>query len=411
MILFWIVAALLMAGALLFVVPPLVRGRASASYAPGLTVAVYRDQISELDTDLSTGKLGAEAYAEVKRELELRLLEDIPVAPAASPGLVAPQGGRGVAIMVGVSLPLLAVAIYIALGTPSAVDPAQTAAAVAAAGQAPTPEQITRMVEQLAERLKQNPNDARGWTMLARSYSALERFPKAAEAYAKAAALAPNDAQLLADYAETLAIANGRNLNGKPTELLQAALKLDPNHQRSLALAGTAAFNENDYPAAIGYWERLQTTLPPGSDNARKIAAKIAEARAAAGQSAQSNNLAGSGVQAVAIGGTASLSPALAAQAQPTDTLFIFARAMTGTKMPLAVLRAQVKDLPKTFMLDDSMAMAPAMKLSNFQEVMVGARISKSGNATPQSGDLTGVVGPVKAGSRGVSIVIDGVVP
>jgi cytochrome c-type biogenesis protein CcmH len=126
-------------------------------------------------------------------------------------------------------------------------------------------------------------NDAASWPMLAlaRSYQSAGRFREAAEAYAKLAALAPNDAQLLADYAFVLGIANGRNLNGRPMALLQAALKIDPRHQRSLALAGTAAFSDRDYPAAIGYWERLRNTLPPESDGARNIAARIAHARAA----------------------------------------------------------------------------------------------------------------------------------
>ena len=422
MIAFWIVAALLVAGALLFVLPPLVRSRTGQIEASDLTVAVYRDEGKELDADLATGKLTPETHAESKRELERRLLEDMARLPGAASSPTTARDGRTEAVLVGVAMPLIAVAIYLYLGSPSTIEPAKTAAVVA--GETPSPQQIAQMVEQLAEKLRKNPGDARGWYMLARSYHALGRSQQAVEAFAKAAVLTPNDAQLLADYAEAQAMANGRNLSGKPMQLLQAALKLDPNHQRALALAGTAAFNDGDYTAAIDYWQRLEKTLPPDSENARKMAARIADARRAAEgkplaaappaepkKPAASSLSAGPGAAAPAIAGTVSLSFALAAQAAPTDTVFVFARAINGPKMPLAVVRAHVKDLPMVFRLDDSMAMAPAMKLSNFQEVMLVARISKFGNATPRTGDLLGGAGPIKLGRSDVTIVIDSVVP
>jgi cytochrome c-type biogenesis protein CcmH len=299
------------------------------------------------------------------------------------------------------------------LGHPEAIGQAEQPLSANPAAHEVTPDQIAVMVERLAARLKDKPNDADGWRLLARSYAAIGRFSEAADAYAKASALTPNDPQLLADYADTLAVANGRNLAGKPLELVHTALKLDPNNQKSLALAGTAAFDNRDYLAAIAYWQRLRKTVPTDSDDARSMDANIAEARAAVGgqdtvtKSATVSNASRSPAHSAAIAGTVSLSPSVAAKAAPTDTVFIFARAVNGPKMPLAILRMQAKDLPKAFVLDDTMSMGPAMKLSNFQEVMVTARVSKAANATSQRGDLLGSIGPVRVGSRKLRVVID----
>ena len=195
---------------------------------------------------------------------------------------------------------------------------------------------------------------------------------------------------------------------GKSLELIERALKADPTHWKALALAGTAAFNRKDYKGAVAYWERMKATVPPGSPIAGSIDASIAEARELGGLQAQPGarqvrprpsprrrrrrvpRPQAATLPGATIGGTVSLAPALAARAAPTDTVFIFARASEGPRMPLAILRKQVKDLPVAFTLDDSMAMAPNFALSNFPSVIVGARISKSGNASPQSGDLEG---------------------
>ena len=193
---------------------------------------------------------------------------------------------------------------------------------------------------------------------------------------------------------------------------------------------GTVAFNQKDFKSAIDYWERLKLVVPPGSEIANSIDANIAEARQVGGIAAPAMGAApaaaapaaapmakaaaapakgadAAAAKGQAIAGTVTLSPALAKSAGPNDTVFIFARAAQGPKLPLAVLRKQVKDLPVTFALDDSMAMQPEMKISNFPEVIVGARVSKSGNAAPQAGDLEGLSKPVKMGASGLAIVID----
>jgi cytochrome c-type biogenesis protein CcmH len=256
--------------------------------------------------------------------------------------------------------------------------------------------------------------------MLARSYTALGRYADANTAYARAVALRPDDAQLLADHADTAAMLQGKRLAGAPAALIQRALQVDPDNLKALALAGTEAYERGDFAKAADYWQRLRKLVPAGSELESSVDANVQEARAlAAGrnprQVTQGRPAAGSGPDASAaaghIAGTVRLSPSIAARASPEDTVFIFARATEGPRMPLAILRRQVRDLPASFALDDSLAMAPTLRLSGFREVVVGARVSRSGNAMPQAGDLEGTVRPVRVGATNVEIVIDAAVP
>jgi cytochrome c-type biogenesis protein CcmH len=275
-------------------------------------------------------------------------------------------------------------------------------------------EQIAAMTEKLAAHLKEQPDDAQGWAMLARSYSVVGRNDDALPAYQKAVALAPDDSRLLADYADALAVKNNRNLEGEPTRLVERALKIDPDNIKALALAGTAAFDRKDYTAAVSNWEKLVRIGPTDPNFVQQVQAGIAEARslgklppAAVGTDAPAT------VPQVAAGGVSgnvSLSPALAAKAGPDDTVFVYARAAEGSRMPLAIVRKQVRDLPFEFKLDDSMAMSPAAKLSGAPKVIVGARVSKTGQAMPSPGDLTGQTAPMAPSGSGLKIVIDEVV-
>ncbi len=292
--------------------------------------------------------------------------------------------------------------------------------------------QVEAMAAQLAAKLEKEPGNAEGWVMLARTYYALNRHAEASAAFDKAVALVPDDAGLLADYADALGAAQG-GLRGKALELVDRALKADPTHWKALALAGTAAFDRKDYKQAVAYWEKMKATVPPGSPIAGSIDGSIAEARelgglapsaaaapppvAAAAPRTGATKVAAdpppasAALPGASLAGTVSLAPALAAKVSPTDTVFIFARAAEGPKMPLAILRKQVKDLPATFTLDDSMAMAPNFALSNFTSIVVGARISKSGNAAPQTGDFEGLSPAVKVGATGLAVVIDRTLP
>ena len=385
MILFWVLGALLAAAALALAARPLWRRRAGGAVSrDAMNAAVYRDQVRELDADLASGAIAPADHGRARQELERRVLEDFSTVEGPS----APGGNRFVAYAV-CAIPLLAIAIYMAVGNPGVI-------ALEDAAQA-TQHQIEAMVERLAAKLKDQPDDVEGWKMLGRSYGALGRFPEAAEAYAKAAVRAPRDADLLVDFADVLAMANGQRLAGDPEKLIERALQIDPKNLKGLALAGTAAFNRGDFAGAAARWERMLALLPADSEDARVIRDNIEQARAKAGA-------------AVKLAGTVSLSPKLKGRAAPDDTVFIFARAAAGPRVPLAVLRKKVRDLPVSFSLDDGMAMAPGMNLSAFARVVVGARISKSGNAAPQPGDLQGESAAVANDAAGVKVVIDAVV-
>ncbi|HTL25004.1 MAG TPA: c-type cytochrome biogenesis protein CcmI, partial [Burkholderiales bacterium] len=269
------------------------------------------------------------------------------------------------------------------------------------------PHEVEAMVERLAERLKTDSANVEGWMLLARSYGAFGRFRESADAYATAVKLRPGDAQLLADYADALGMALGRKLEGEPEKLVARALEIDPRNLKALALAGTAAFERKDFAAAAKYWERMLPLVPPDSEDARSIRSNLDEALAMAKGGAPPVTAA---APKGGLRGEVKIAPAIAAQAAPTDTVFIFARAAQGPPMPLAVLRKQVRDLPVQFSLDDSMAMAPGANLSGAPQVIVGARVSKSGSPTAQPGDLQGLSAPVANDASGVTIVIDTVV-
>ena len=409
---FLILATLLSAVALLFVLPTLLRGQVATGpqvQRDDLNLAVLRDQLRELDVDLKLGAIGAPAYQVARHELERRVLEDVH-SPEA--GNAPASARRWVGFATAVALPALAAALYLYLGTPAGIDPVKVSAPVEAS-HAVTDEQIANMVAGLSARLKTNPNDAQGWSMLARSYSAMSRFSESAAAYAQLVKLVPDNAEVLADYADTLAMAQNKTLLGEPEQLVQRALQLDPNNLKALSLAGSGAFERRDYAQAIAQWEKIMALELPESDIARSTRGSINEARALAGMApatpARPVTPAPVAAPAAAsrLGGVVNLDPALRARVADTDTVFIFARAVEGPPFPLAVLRKQVKDLPFTFVLDDSMSMTPGVVLSGFAQVVVGARISKSASATPGAGDFEGLGQPVKPGAQGLTITIN----
>lgn len=274
---FWILAALLAVTAALFVAVPLWRRtapRAGSAGEPAL--AVYRDQLGELAQERDAGRLAETQYLRARAELERRLVEEVPAAqpdstPAAS---VASRGSRAAALAALVALPLAAVLLYVALGHPDAVRPA-----AAEAGHGLGQRQLDELVARLGARLERNPEDARGWAMLARAQAVLGRFDQASQGYARAVALQPDDAQLLADYADAFAMAQGGRLAGEPEQLIARALRADPVNAKALALAGSAAFEQQDYPQAVAFWERLRSAVPPDSEFGASVQQNIEEAR------------------------------------------------------------------------------------------------------------------------------------
>ena len=344
------------------------------------------------------------------------------VAPAAAPARV----GRPTLLVTVLFTLAVGLGGYAAYGEFStALNPARQAAPAVADGQPPSPEEIAAMVGRLAERLKERPDDAQGWAMLARSYLVLGRLEEAAQASGRALQLQPDSPQALADHADVLAMKNGRTLEGEPMRLIERALELDPDHLKSLALAGAAAFDRGDMARAAQLWDRVALLGPPGSDitqqardgavEARRLAAQAPAGAGAAGPVARSQGTTQpAAAPAARVSGRIELAAALKAQVRPDDTVYVFARnadTTGGNRMPLAIVRAQVKDLPLPFTLDDSQAMGPGMGLSTATRVVVGARVSRSGQAIPQSGDLEGLSAPVDVGAKDVRIEISRVLP
>ncbi|MDO8788247.1 MAG: c-type cytochrome biogenesis protein CcmI [Sulfuritalea sp.] len=399
-------AALLTVLVLAWLLRPLLRGRQSTSRTSrqALNAAIYRDQLGELESDRIAGSLAAGDCEQARQELQRRLLQDAAAADEP-PAAAAPE--KNSALALGLLLPLGAALLYFWLGAPDAMKPLPAEHQVASAA-------FEDMVDKLAVRLKTSPNDIQGWIMLARSYKSMGRFDDADKAFDHVVGIAGNDANVLTEYADLLAFRAKGNFDGKPMELVNRALGADPKNATALNLAGTAAFNRQDFVTAARYWETLLKGLPPGSEEARSIVGAVAEARGKAGMAplevaqpaAQPQAPVVAADATKAVSGTVKLAPALAGKAQPDDTLFILARAVDGPRMPLAVLRKRVADLPLSFTLDDSLALDPQMRLSSVAAVNIEARISKSGQAMPQPGDLIGESGPLQLGTKSAKILI-----
>ena len=401
MTLFVLIAVGMVAIALAAVLIPLLRGSTPGVLREATNVAILRDQLRELDADLAAGTLAREDYERARAELEARALRDAgqPDAPAAGPAPQALPSGRRFAWALAAAVPLAAVALYVLVGNPGAIDrEAQLHASRA---------QVEAMVGRLEARLRENPDDVNGWKLLGRSYGVMGRYGEAAEAYAKAAVRSPRDAQLLADLADVLAMARGQSLQGEPEQLALRALEIEPGNLKALALAGSAAFERKDFAAAAKHWERMLAYVEPNSEDARSIQQNVAEARSLAGDAGKQETKKQPAKPQGGVRGTVSLSPAMKDKVSPEDTVFVFARAVEGPPMPLAVARVRVRDLPYRFALDDSMAMSPALKLSAFPKVVVTARVSKAGSAIAQPGDLQGASAPVANDAAAVNVVID----
>ncbi len=414
---FIMIATAMVVVALAFIGLPLIRGRSQAGAAqrPAMNLEIYRDQFAELEADHARGAVSEAQYAENRAELERRVLEE---GTAGREQAAAARGKAGLwtAIVVAGAVPVVAALLYLRWGDPDAFSPlgrAQTAQNDAHGGL--SPDEMGIAVEKLAARLKDDPSNLDGWLTLARSYYSMGRFDDAAKAFDHVVKAVPGEADVLADYADALAMAQGRNIAGRPMELVKEALKANPTQWKALAMAGTDAFNRKDYKAAVDFWERLRATQPPESPIAQQLLASIQEARQLGGITTPPPAAAPVGPAPAAkapgtlatVSGSVDLAPEVKAKASPNDAVFIFARPAEGSRMPVLLTQAKVKDLPLKFTLDDSMAMTPESSLSNFEKVIVGARVSKSGAPMPQPGDLEGLSAPVAVGAKSVSISIN----
>jgi cytochrome c-type biogenesis protein CcmH len=448
MTLFIVLAIVMMAVGVAIVLVPLLRSRRRADIdRASANLGILKDQLAELEREHARGAVSEQHYTEAKAELERRVLEEVhasnPAPAAGTKGEVVRSNwsARVAAAVVALVVPIGSVLMYARYGDFNAFDP--MAMKQTDDAHAMSPEQIEKMIESLKSRIEKDPDNPNHWGTLARTYYSMGRFPQAAEAYARLVKLVPDNADILADYADSLAMAKGRQLAGEPMALVTKALKLDPNQWKALAMAGTEAFDRGDFKAATEYWERLLNTLPPEAPIAEQIKSSIADARARGGmpplaQAPKANNLppdhppltaarpdpaaapaAGKGEAGKAaaaagkatVAGTIDIGADLKAKAAPTDQVFIIARPAQGSRMPLALTAVQVKDLPAKFTLDESMAMSPGATLATAAEVIVSARISKTGSPMPNPGDLEGVSQPVKVGAKDVVVRIDRVVP
>ena len=383
---------------------------------------VYRDQSADLAREHALGHLNDAEYAQAQEELKLRLRDDWVSGPVQAHGGVTHRPRKTV-LALCLMLPVCAVLLYGAWGSPMGLDPA--ALARSAPDEGPnatvTPEKIAQMVGQLERRLQDEPNNVDAWVMLARLQRSQEKFAASDKSFAKALSLTPDD-DLAIERAEVLAQIQGGDFSGEPWAVINRILKANPNQNNALLLAGSASFAEGRFAQAIQYWERVRASLPPQSEDLNALDSALAQARerlAPGRASAQLPDLGRTSAQPPSsasaaparISGRVSLAPELAAQTSPGDTVFIYATPAQGGRMPLAIVRTTVAALPFDFVLDDSQAMGPQTKLSSAGEVVLKARISKTGQAMPQPGEFGVSIGPIKNQTSQVSLVIRGPMP
>lgn len=446
MTIFWILAAGLAGLAILFIVLPLLRQTQTlAGRSPdqdALNLQVFQQRVAELDGDLSAGYLDRSQYDAARHDLERELLYDLEGGAAKDTGEASPGAGRApwLAAALAAAVPIGAVVAYLQLGDQSIIDRMESALGngqvpmSGADGQKVPPLDV--LAQGLAERLERDPDNLDGWLMLGRTYFAIQQPAKALQALERAYRLAPQQANVIIAYAEAIATNQGNSLAGRPAELIRAALEIEPGNSSARWLDGMLAYQQKRFSDAAAIWQRILAEMDPSGQEAQEVQEMIAQARTQAGLSGDSGRAGadtGSTPQAPAADQAAAqapgkpsaaadngsriqvavtLDPALGDKAGPGDTVFVFARAAAGPPMPLAVQRLKVTDLPASVTLDDSMAVMPTMRLSSFPQVLVGARVSKTGQATPQSGDLEGQVGPLSSSDGpAVAVTIDRVRP
>lgn len=427
--LFWALALALLAATLAFLLLPLLR-RNAAVEAPAdesAVTAVFRDHKRQIEEEFAARTISAEERDAALAELTQRFGQELPRTAQAA---AASRGATRfvAAVVIAALVPVIAGGLYYKLGTPDALSPLAANNPHGAGGGMDDP-QMKQAIEALAEKLKANPEDGQGWYILGRSYRVTGRLDAAILAYTEAAKRLPNDPAVYTDWAEAVAQTQGKTLAGKPVELLDRALTLDPNYPKALALRGSAAAEAGDAPKAIALWQKLRAQLPPDDPNIPDIDEALARVGAApapaaavagapAGKSAPAPAAmppavakADGGAAGASVEGRVEIDPKIAKNAGPDDTVFIFARASEGPRMPLAILRLKAGELPKSFALTDAMAMTPTATISKAGKVVVEARVSKTGNVAAQPGDLSGVSGVIEPGARNVRVTIDKVVP
>jgi cytochrome c-type biogenesis protein CcmH len=412
---FLIAAAVAVALVLVLLLRPFLWKSASSQASHRqINTAIYREQLARLEQDLTDGTLSQQDYANARAELQRRALEDTKEEDAVAT-LHAP---RRTLVTVALLVPLAAAGLYAFIGNPGSMSPAGHG------GQAVSDMDVERMVTALAAKLEKDPGNQKGWALLARSYKAMGRGEEAERAFERAGSFIDDDAQMLAHYADAAASNAGGKFAGKPAMLIDKALKVDPNNGMALWLAGTAALETNNYAKALETWQKLAAMLPPDSEDARMLQGAISDVQGRLAQSGGGKSVtasaggkaspaatpvapaAAASPQVTAggsVSGTVELDASLKGKAAPSDTVMVIAR-LPGSRMPLAVLRVPASQFPMKFTLDDSLAMNPQARLSTASEVEVEARISKTGMAKTEAGDLISPAQTVKVGATNVAL-------
>jgi len=398
--LFLLIVSTLILLAFLFILPPFWRKpKVKIVDFDQRNVEIAQHRLAELKENRLTGGLSQAQYDEQFSDLEQALSDDLDIVGRE---IHVTTQSKWIIYIVALGIPLLAGSLYFMLGNYQAVS---HTAEMSVDPEATKLLEINKMVLRLAEKMKAKPNDAQGWLILGRSYKALEQYPQAADAFANAYRLLGDQAEVMLLYADALAYVNNRNLAGRPSELVYKALALEPDNLNALWLGGMAKAQEGDAPAALKLWKKLEATLPPGSDSQQEIK-NLLSSLAKDTPLGQVQKEPEAKVSNFTLSVQVSLAPKLQKAAAAEDTVFIYAQAISGPKMPLAIVREHVSDLPLTVSLNDSMAMMPNMKLSNFASVKLLARISKSGNAMTQPNDLIGIIEQVNLTDKSIHKII-----
>ncbi|MEM9305499.1 MAG: c-type cytochrome biogenesis protein CcmI [Pseudomonadota bacterium] len=428
---FWALSALLALLAVGFVLWPLLRGEDAEFSRQAREI---RKQLASLDRAHADGHVEDDGYARRREALQRQL-------GALAETVTPVAGGRMTAAALALTVPIAAVFIYQQIGTPQAMS--LLATTTPAGGQAPAAAQtadgqqaalgLDEAIANLERRLDADPDDIEGWYLLGQSYMTTNRFVAARDAFARAYELDPDEPIILELYGHAMAFATGDNIVPEEARgLFERAVELNPNSERALYFLGVAAMQREDPTAAVLYWERLAGLLDPASPVSERLAQDLQNARSMAGETPSVASLfpgAAAAAPAPAVTAPApaseptsappesggeglrvaiALDDALRDRVAPNDVVFIFARAAEGPRMPLAIQRVAAGQLPLELTLDESMAMTPAMNITTFPEIVIGARISKTGNATPQPGDLEALSAPMPNDTRDlVELTID----
>ena len=408
-ILFWLIVSTLILTVFLFVLPAFWRKQLIVpADLDQENINIAKSRLRELKESKLLGALSDAEYEEQLADLELALSDDLDIKKSIQ---TLNDQGRWAVYAVILVIPLLATGLYFLLGNYPAVS---HTAEMSVDTETAKVAEIGKMVNRLAEKMKANPDDGQGWLMLGRSYRALEQYPKAVDALANAYRILGEKPEVMMLYADALASNNDKSLIGQPSDLITKVLTLEPENMEALWLGGMAKAQSGEDQAAYDRWKKLLGLLSPDTEDYKNVNGLLDQLLAENPQvkvGETTNKTTVASVSGVEVTIDVSLADELKASAKAGDIVFIYAQALSGPKMPLAIERKKVSDLPLTVTLNDAMAMMPTMKLSSFPQVKLLARISTSGNAMQQPGDLIGVVESVSIDDKTHhKIVINGTV-